>query len=90
MAEIIAAHSSPVMVELKDSPFMAAADAVTILEQIEGALAYLDTVGTRAETKRYKQMRLILTSAHRELHNRIHQARYYHDHTPVDDHPEHH
>ena len=67
-----------------------AADAVTILEQIEGALAFLDTVGTRAETKRYKQMRMVLTSAHRELHNRMHQARYYHDHTPVDDHPEHH
>jgi hypothetical protein len=88
--EIIAAHSSPVMLELKDSPFMTAADAVTILEQIEGALAFLDTVGTRAETKRYKQMRMVLTSAHRELHNRMHQTGYYHDHTPVDDHPEHH
>ncbi len=31
---------------------LAAADAVTILEQIEGALAYLDTVGTRAEDRR--------------------------------------
>ena len=41
--EIIAAHSSPVMVRVEGSPFFAAADAVTILEQIEGALAYLDT-----------------------------------------------
>ena len=48
--EIITAHSSPVMIMLDESPMLAAADAVTILEQIEGALAYVDTVGTRAET----------------------------------------
>ena len=77
--EIIAAHSSPVMVDVKGSPFFAAADAVTILEQIEGALAYLDTVGTRAEDRRLQaRMRLVLTSAHRELHNRMHQAGHGH------------
>jgi hypothetical protein len=88
--EIVAAHSSPVMVNVEGSPMLAAADAVTILEQIEGALAYLDTVGTRAEDVAYKRMRLVLTSAHRSLHNRMHQLGYYHDHTLVEDHPEHH
>jgi len=88
--EIVAAHSSPVMVEVAGSPFFAAADAVTILEQIEGALAYLDTVGTRADDRARKRMRLVLTSAHRDLHNRMHQAGRYHKHTPNDDHPEHH
>ena len=88
--EIIAAHSTPVMVDVSGSPFVAAADAVTILEQIEGALAFLDTIGTRAETAAYKRMRLVLTSAHRKLHNRMHQAGHYHDHTPADDHAEHH
>ncbi|MCL5999826.1 MAG: CehA/McbA family metallohydrolase [Chloroflexi bacterium] len=88
--EIITAHSSPVMVMLDGSPIMAAADAVTILDQIEGALAYLDTVGTRADDAAYKRMRLVLQSAHRSLHNRMHQLGYYHDHTPVTDHPEHH
>jgi len=87
--EIIAAHSSPVMVELEGSPFFAAPDAVSILEQIEGALAYLDTVGTRAEDRAYRRMRLLLTSAHRSLHNRLHQRGRYHKHTPVEDHPEH-
>jgi hypothetical protein len=87
--EIIAAHSSPVMVTVEGSPMLAAADAVTILEQIEGALAYLDTVGTRADDDAYKRMRLVLVSAHRSLHNRMHQLGYYHDHTPVTDHPEH-
>jgi hypothetical protein len=87
--EIIAAHSSPVMITLDESPMLAAADAVTILEQIEGALAYLDTVGTRAEVIAYKRMRLVLQSAHRSLHNRLHQLGYFHQHTPVTDHSEH-
>ena len=88
--EIIAAHSSPVMVEVAGSPLLAAADAVTILEQIEGALAYLDTVGTRADARAYKRMRLVLTSAHRSLHNRLHAMGYFHGHTPLTDHAEHH
>jgi hypothetical protein len=88
--EIVAAHTSPVMVEVEGSPFEAAADAVTILEQIEGALAYLDTVGTRAETTAWKRMRLVLESAHRSLHNRMHLGGRYHEHAGPRDHPEHH
>jgi hypothetical protein len=80
--EIITAHSTPVMVRVEDSPMLAAADAVTILEQIEGALVYLDTVGTRAEDRVYKRMRLVLEASHRELHNRLHQAGHFHDHIP--------
>jgi hypothetical protein len=78
--EIIAAHSSPVMALVADSPMLAAADAVTILDQIEGALVYLDTVGTRAADRAYKRMRLVLESAHRSLHNRMHQQGHYHEH----------
>ncbi|MBD3177813.1 MAG: hypothetical protein GF320_21780 [Armatimonadia bacterium] len=88
--EIIAAHSSPVMVDVEGSEFFAAADAVTILDQIEGALAYLDTIGTRAETKAYRRMRMVLTGAYRSLHNRMHQRGDYHEHTHATDHPEHH
>ncbi len=88
--EIVAAHSSPVMIDVERSQMLAAADAVTILEQIEGALAYLDTIGTRADDRAYKRMRLVLESAHRNLHNRMHRLGYFHDHTPVTDHPEHH
>ena len=80
--ELIAAHSSPVMVAVAGSELIAAADALTILEQIEGALAYLDTIGTRAEDQAYKRMRLVLTSAHREMHNRMHQQGFYHEHGP--------
>jgi hypothetical protein len=88
--EIITAHSSPVMISVEGAPMLPAADALTILEQIEGALAYLDTVGTRAEDEAYKRMHLILEAAHRSLHNRMHQLGYYHNHTPVTDHKEHH
>ena len=88
--EIVAAHSSAVMVTVGNTRLMAAADAVTILEQIEGALAFLDTVGTRAEDRVYKRMRQTLVSVHRTLHNRLHQTGQYHTHSPAADHPAHH
>jgi hypothetical protein len=79
--EIITAHSSPVIIEIEGSPILAAADAVTILEQIEGSMAYLETLGTRADEIAYKRMRLVLQAAHRKLHNRMHELGCYHDHT---------
>jgi len=82
--EMIAAHSSPVMIEVEGSRFLAAADAVTILEQIEGALAYLDTVATRSSDAAYKRMRLVLTSAHRKLHNQMHRRGRDHRHLRTD------
>jgi hypothetical protein len=84
--EVVAAHSSAVMVDVGSSGFKAAADAVTILEQIEGALAYLDTIGTRAESHIYKRMRLTLESAHRKVHNQLHAQGYFHEHTPPQEH----
>jgi hypothetical protein len=84
--EIIAAHSSPVMIQVEGSPFYSGLDAVSILDQIEGALAYLDTVGTRAQDAVYKRLRLRLTAAHRTLHNELHQRGQYHEHTPVTQH----
>jgi len=88
--EVIAAHSSTVVAEVAQSPLFRAPDALTILEQIEGAMAYLDTVGTRAESKRYKEMRLALVGAYRKLHHAMHHAGVYHRHTHATDHPEHH
>jgi len=88
--EIIAAHTSPVMVNVKNSPIIIAADALTILDQIEGSMAYLDSIGTRAEDKTFKRMKMVLTSAHRTIHNRMHEKGYYHQHTSANDHSEHH
>jgi len=84
--EMIAAHSSPVMVSVEGSPLLSAFDAVTLLEQIEGTLAFLDTIGTRAADQAYKRMRLVLTSAHRRLHNRMHEQGFLHKHTPATEH----
>ncbi len=88
--EIVAAHTSPVAVPVEGSTFFAAADALTILEQIEGAIAYFDTMATRADDAARKRMRLVLTGAYRALHNRLHQDGHDHGHTHTTDHPEHH
>ena len=88
--EMIAGHSSPVMVEVDGSALFAAAAALTILEQIEGSMAYIDTIGTRASAKRYKEMRMTLESAYRRLHNRMHAMGYNHRHGQGTDHREHH
>jgi hypothetical protein len=77
-AEVIAAHTSAVFIDVEGTEHMAAIDAITILEQIEGAMAYVDTVGTRADHVAHKRMKLVLTSAHRRLHNRLHQAGQVH------------
>jgi len=88
--EIITAHSSPIMVDVKGSKMYSENDALTILEQIEGSLAYLDTIGIKADDSAYKRMRLVLESTHRKVHNRMHQMGYYHKHSILSDHPEHH
>lgn len=84
--EIIAAHTSPVVVDVEGSEFFSAVDAATMLDQIEGALAYIDTIGTRAEDAAYKRIRAHLTAAHRRLHNELHRRGYDHHHTYPHDH----
>jgi len=78
--EAILAHSSPVMVNVEGTEFLSAADALTILEQIEGAMAFIDTIATKAQAKAYKAIKMTLTSAHRYIHNRMHKGGVFHDH----------
>jgi hypothetical protein len=61
-------------------------DALSILEQIEGATAYVRSLGVKAEEKTYKKLMMTLTAAHRSLHNIMHQNGLFHEHTPLDDH----
>ena len=35
-------------------------------------------------------MRMVLVSEHRTVHNRLHDYGIFHDHTPANDHAEHH
>ncbi|NRA40506.1 MAG: CehA/McbA family metallohydrolase [Planctomycetes bacterium] len=81
-AEVIMAHTSSVMIDVAGSQFFSAPDAISILDQIEGGMAYIDNIGTKAEVKRYKQMRLKLEGAHKVLHDQLHKHGHDHAHAP--------
>ena len=85
-SEMIAAHSSAVMFRVGEKPIFDRLDAMTILEQIEGATAFVTSLGSRAEEKQYKKVLMSLAAAHRRLHNYMHQNGMFHNHTEVDDH----
>jgi hypothetical protein len=76
----IAAHTSAVQVMVGDMPIFSPSDAGAILEQIEGTLAYLDTLAPRSEVTRIKQMRAILEGAYNRLHQRLHNQGIFHEH----------
>jgi hypothetical protein len=85
-AEVIAAHSSVIAIKVEKKPLFNKLDAMTILEQIEGATAYVKNLGSKAEERKYKRILNYLTSAHRKLHNYMHQNGAFHEHTTIDDH----
>ena len=76
----IAAHSSAVQVRVDGQELFSQPDATAVLEQIEGAIAYVDTIAPRPEATRYKAMRATLTAAHRRMHQRMHQQGIFHEH----------
>lgn len=82
----IAAHSSAVMALVGDAPVFCQTDAVAVLEQIEGAIAFVDTIAARPEARRYTQLRVTLEAAHKRLHGRLHQQGVAHLHTPLHGH----
>lgn len=86
----IAAHTSAVQVLVDGKGIFSQPDAITVLEQIEGAIAYIDTLAPRPEAQRYKQIRATLEAAHNRLHQRMHQQGVYHEHTPLHRHDAHH
>jgi len=79
----IAAHTSAVYVQVGDHPIFATADAVTILQQIEGSIAYLDTIAPRSDEARHARVRASLELAHHRLHHRLHELGATHAHAPV-------
>ncbi|MFN8592546.1 MAG: CehA/McbA family metallohydrolase [Thermomicrobiales bacterium] len=82
----IAAHSSAVQVVVDDRPLFVAADAMAVLEQIEGAIAYVDTLAPRPEAQRYKALRASIERAHNLLHQRLHQQGVFHRHAVLHHH----
>jgi hypothetical protein len=82
----IAAHTSGVQIVVGDKPLFVESDTMAVPEQIEGAIAYVDTLAPRPEARRYKQLRATLESAHNRLHQRLHQQGVFHQHTPLHGH----
>ena len=82
----IAAHTSAVQVLTGDQPIFEQADAMAVLEQIEGAMAYVDTLAPRPEVQRLLQVRATLEAAHNRLHQRLHALGVFHRHTPLHSH----
>lgn len=82
----IAAHTSAVQIIVGDKPLFSTADATAVLEQIEGALAYVDTIATRPDARRFKQLRVTLEGAYNRLHQRMHRQGLFHQHTPLHHH----
>ena len=86
----IAAHSSAVQVRVGGARPFSAHDAGLILDQIEGALAYVDTIAARPDPRCYRQLRATLEGAWNRLHQTMHRHRVFHRHTPLHDHATHH
>ncbi|MFN8486482.1 MAG: CehA/McbA family metallohydrolase [Caldilineaceae bacterium] len=82
----IAAHTSAVQLLVEGKPLFSQKDAGAVLAQIEGALAYIDTLAPRPEAQRFKQLRATVATAHHRLHQRMHQNGLFHEHTPLHDH----
>lgn len=85
-SEVIAAHTSAILCTVDGKTCLQTADALTILDQLEGSMAYVRTLASRAEERKYKKIIMILNSAYRALHNRMHQRGMYHRHNGLNDH----
>ena len=62
---------------------------MAVLEQIEGALAYVDTLAPRPAARQFKQIRETIEAAHTRLHQLMHRQGIYHEHNPLHQHGEH-
>ena len=79
----IAAHTSAVQVIVGEQELFSQPDAIAILEQIEGALAYVDTLAPRRDAQQIKKLWATLETAHHRLHMRLHGQGIFHQHAPL-------
>ena len=85
----IAAHSSSVQVRVDGARPFKREDAIAVLEQIEGAIAYVDTLAPQPAARQYKKIRAAIEAAHNRLHQLMHRQGIYHQHNPLHQHGEH-
>jgi hypothetical protein len=69
-----------VQVLVDGSELFSEADSTAVLDQIQGAIAYVDTIAPRAEARRFRELRATLETAYARLHHRMHTAGLYHRH----------
>ena len=86
----VAAHSSCVQIRVDGRRPFQQGDAIAVLEQIEGAMAFVDTLAPRPQAQQYKRIRAALESAHSKLHQLMHRQGIYHQHSPLHSHDQHH
>jgi hypothetical protein len=75
----VAAHTSAVQVLVDDTPLFSELDAVAVLEQIEGSMAYLDTIATRGDVVMYQRLLSTLEAARNHFHNIMHRHGIFHE-----------
>jgi hypothetical protein len=80
----IAAHTSAVQVLVEGSSLFSELDGAAVLDQIQGAIAYVDTLAPHPEARRFRERRAILEAAYNHMHQRMHRAGIYHRHPPHD------
>ena len=59
----VAAHTSAVQVRVEGSPLFLESDAGAVQDQIQGALAFLDTLAPRPDARRLRQLRMTLEAS---------------------------
>lgn len=82
----IAAHTSTVQALVGDAPIFETHDAVAVLQQIEGTMAFVDTLAARPDDAAFARIRHALEDAHRKLHARLHAMGAEHHHSPLREH----
>lgn len=79
----IAAHTSAVQVLVDGATPFIATDAQAVLDQIEGSIAYVDTLATGGEGDDIRRIRRTLRRAHSRLHRMMHRNGIMHIHDVV-------
>jgi hypothetical protein len=69
----IAAHMSPVYVQVPGRELFSPEAAAYFLNLIDGAQLYVDTLATRPDSETFSRVRKVYTDARAELHRRLHQ-----------------
>ncbi|MGD1103377.1 MAG: CehA/McbA family metallohydrolase [Terriglobia bacterium] len=69
----IAAHTSPVYVQVLGRELFSPEAATYFLKIIDGAQMYVETLATRPDTETFGRVRKVYTDARAELHRRMHQ-----------------